>query len=174
MTLITLEEEAHNRSEVIIEEKKELVEANEGTYFMHRALDFCLGTGVPRLCWLWYVVVVVVVVGLISIFMNPMRMRLNYKMASTSSNTSSNKIKLATARSLRSMEMVNKIRRVPLRTEGLFCSISSEVAMMVSAVSRAARASLCREQVASTPNQVLNRSCMVAIPMQNKKEILNN
>ena len=40
------------------------------------------------LCWLWYVVVVV---GLISIFMNPMRMRLNYKMASTSSN----KIKLA-------------------------------------------------------------------------------
>ena len=40
------------------------------------------------LCWLWYVVVVG---GLISIFMNPMRMRLNYKMASTSSN----KIKLA-------------------------------------------------------------------------------
>ena len=25
-----------------------------------------------------------------------------------------------------------------------------------------------------TPNQVLNRSCMVAIPMQNKREILNN
>ena len=39
------------------------------------------------LCWLWYVVVV----GLISIFMNPMRMHLNYKMASTSFN----KIKLA-------------------------------------------------------------------------------
>ena len=42
------------------------------------------------MCWLWYVIVVVVV-GLISIVMNPVRMRLNYKMASTSFN----KIKLA-------------------------------------------------------------------------------
>ena len=44
------------------------------------------------MCWLWYVVIVIVVVvgGLISVFTNPMLMRLNYKMASTSL-----KIKLA-------------------------------------------------------------------------------
>ena len=60
-----------------------------------------------------------------------------------------------------------------------FCySISSKAVMMGSAVSRAARApgqlSYAGHRLASTPNQVLNRSCMVAIPMQNKKEILNN
>ena len=35
--------------------------------------------------------------------------------------------------------MANKIRKVPLRTEELFCSISSEVVMMASVVSRAGR-----------------------------------
>ena len=100
-----------------------------------------------------------------------MCMRLNYKMASTSSN----KIKLAAG--------VEGIFRWQTRSKGhllepngFTCSISSEVVMIVSAVSRAARAgsALCLAQLASTPNQVLNRSCMVAIPIQNKKEMLNN
>ena len=69
--------------------------------------------------------------------------------------------------------MANKIRRIPL-----ICSISSEVVMIVSTVSRAASlrgpAQLCLAQLASTTNQVLNCSCMIAIPMHNKKEMLNN
>ena len=38
--------------------------------------------------------------------------------------------------------MANKIRKLPFtKSKGFFCSISEEVAMMVSAVSRAVRAS---------------------------------
>ena len=36
--------------------------------------------------------------------------------------------------------MANKIRRIPLRTEGHFCSISGAVVMMVNTISHAASA----------------------------------
>ena len=73
--------------------------------------------------------------------------------------------------------MAKKIRRIPLiEPNDFICSISTEVVMIVSAVSRAVRAgsALCLAQLGSTPNRVLNRSCMVVIPMQNKKEMVNN
>ena len=73
--------------------------------------------------------------------------------------------------------MVDNIRRVPLRTKELFLQHFQQSghdgpSAPYTALQELAR--LCQAQLASTQNQVFNCSCMVAIPMQNKKEILNN
>ena len=72
--------------------------------------------------------------------------------------------------------MASKIKRTPLRTEWLYLQHFQRSGHDLSAPYPALRgpAQLCLAQLASTPNQVLNRSCVVAIPMQNKKEMLNN
>ena len=71
--------------------------------------------------------------------------------------------------------MAKRSKGYLLEPNGFICSISSEVVMIVRAYpALRGPAQLCLAQLASTPNQVLNCSCMVAIPMQNKKEMLNN
>ena len=72
---------------------------------------------------------------------------------------------------------MDNIKRVPLRTKKLFLQHfqrSGHDGPSAPYTALQELAWLCQAQLASTPNQVLNRSCMVAIPMQNKKEILNN
>ena len=68
--------------------------------------------------------------------------------------------------------MANKARKVPLRTKELL--LQHFQGSGHDGQRRILHCELCWAQLASTPNQVLNCSCMVAIPMQNKKEILNN
>ena len=73
--------------------------------------------------------------------------------------------------------MANKIKRIPLRTKWFYLQHFQRSGHDCQRVSRAARAggsAMPGTAIASTPNQVLNRSCMVAIPMQNKKKMLNN
>ena len=71
--------------------------------------------------------------------------------------------------------MANKIRRIPLRTEWLYLQHfqPSGHDFQCRILRCEGRLSLCLAQLASTQNQVLNRSCIVAIPMQNKKKMLN-
>ena len=74
--------------------------------------------------------------------------------------------------------MDNRIRMVPPRIEALllqqFQQNGHDGQRCIPCFKGPGRLSYAGHSLASTPNKVLKRSCMVAIPMQNKKEILNN
>ena len=116
------------------------------------------------LCWLWYVFVDVFV-GLISIFMRFNARASIIKMASTSSN--------------KVQEFKEYIaNRIRIWTEELllqhFQQSGHDVQRCIPWCEGQGRLSYAGHRLASTPNEVVNCSSMVAIPMQNKKEILNN